>query len=41
MQMQEKDKEEEVFAAEGVKIWKDLMKREKRPRSAVADTDKR
>ena len=41
MQMQEKDKEEEVFAAKGVKIWKDLMKREKRPRSAVADTDKR
>ena len=41
MQMQEKDKEEEVFAVEGVKIWKDLMKREKRPRSAVADTSKR
>ena len=41
MQMQEKDKEEEVFAAEGVKIWKDLMKREKRPRNAVVDTGKR
>ena len=41
MQMQEKDKEEEVFAAKGVKIRKDLMKREKRPRSAVADTSKR
>ena len=41
MQMQEKDKEEEVFAAEGVKIWKDLMKREKRPKSATANTDKR
>ena len=41
MQMQEKDKEEEVFAAKGVKIWKDLMKREKRPRSTVADTGKR
>ena len=24
-----------------VKIWKDLMKIEKRPRSAAADTDKR
>ena len=25
----------------GVKIWKDLMKREKRPRSAAANTNKR
>ena len=41
MQMQEKDKEEEVFAAKGVKIWKDLMKREKRARSTVANTGKR
>ena len=41
MQMQEKEKEEEVFAVERCEDLEGLVKREKKPRSAAADIDKR
>nr|XP_023899321.1 uncharacterized protein LOC112011173 [Quercus suber] len=40
MQMQEKEKEEEVFVAERCEDLKDLMKKEKRPKNAAVDTAK-
>ena len=41
MQMREKEKEGEVFAAERFETWKNLMKRRKKPRNAAEDTGRR